>query len=147
MSERFGSSIPPGVRRAFWWLSLAAYLILAACGVIGLTWPRVTMTPGEWYAARGAGLVMLATALVCAASYPLHRWRWELMGSWICGTATAVYVLVILSVAPFASRGLLVLGWTLVVIGVYGRGLQLIAFGRRTTSARVRAEEATGEGA
>jgi hypothetical protein len=145
VTERFGN-IPPAVKRAFWWLSLLAYLILAACGLIGLTWPRVGMTPVEWFTARTAGVAMFVSALLCAVSYPVHRWRWELLGSWAVGTATAVYVLVILSVAPFADRGLLVLGWALVVIGVYCRGLQLIAFGRKTTRAREHALEEASDG-
>lgn len=137
MSERFADA-PEWAKKWLYWLSVAAYSVMATMGSIAMTWPRQDMNIFEWVGARGAGAAVLVSALICLASFPKHRWRWELHAVWVLGTALAVYVLVVLSYAPLADRGLLVTSLTALVLGVYARGISAIIFAVKTTGTALR---------
>lgn len=145
MPERF-QRMPPWARKALFWISIGAYSILTIMGLIAVTWPRLDMELWEWLTARSAGVMVTVGSLICLASYFTHRWRWEMHHSWLVGTAMALYVLVVASYAPFADRGLLVLALTLIVLGVYARGLSLIAFAHDTTKVARRARRLAARG-
>jgi hypothetical protein len=137
MSERFADA-PAWAKKWLFWISVTVYAILSLMGLVAMTWPREDMHLWEWITARGAGITVVIAALICLASYPAHRWRWELHAVWILGTGLAAYVLVVLSYAPLADRGLLVGSLTALVLLIYARGISAIIFGYKTTGTALR---------
>lgn len=134
MPDRFGQ-VPPRIARALYWLSITAYVGMIVVGVIAATWPASRLTTAELAFGRLSAIAVIVTATWCLASYPLHRWRWEMLGTWALGIALAVLGAVIVSVDPLADRGLLAVFAVIIVVGVYVRALQLLAFAHQTTSA------------
>ena len=149
MTARFRPA-PPWLRRLLATGTMLVYGGLFLMSLVGMTWPRTGMTALEFYAARGAGITLALAAAGCLLSVVVpgppgeekagHRWRWELRGSWIAGTAVAVYALVVLSVDPLADRGLLALSLSVLSLLVFLRGLSLLSFESETRAAKAAAE-------
>lgn len=149
MTARFRPA-PPWLRRLLAGGTMLVYAGLFLMALVGMTWPRSGMTAAEFYAARGAGMALALAAAACLLSFVVpgppgeekagHRWRWELRGSWIAGTAVAIYALVVLAVDPFADRGLLALTLSVLSLLVCLRGLSLLSFESETRAAKAAAE-------
>lgn len=136
MTERFDRKIPTWLRRLLYWTFLTAYVLLAIIGAIGITWPQQNLTDWQWSMSRVAGTGAATGAAVCIASYLTHRWRWELWGVLVGAVSLSGYVLVVSTVAPLASRGLLLASLTLVALGLYVRFFDCIARTHRWATAR-----------
>lgn len=138
MPDRFGRT-PGWIRTTLFYVSIVAYALLTLVGVIAFFWPAGGgLSLVELVIGRTAGGVIAATALTCLASYPTHRWRWEMHGTWGLGIAVTFLAGVIVSADADSARGLLALFAILVVLGVYIRALQILLFAHQTTGAALR---------
>lgn len=143
MPERFDPA-PQWAKRVLWVLALAAYTLILILSVIVLTWPAHELSPLELALARVGGILSVIASAVCLASYPWHRWRWEMHGTWALGFALTIVTGGVAAVDLDASRGMLVTALLVVVVAIYTRAVSLVIFGLQTTGTALRARRRIG---
>lgn len=138
MPERFDPA-PRWAKRVLWVLALLAYALMALLALIVITWPSEGLGPAELAFGRVGGILSLVAAAVCLASYPWHRWRWEMHATWALGIGLTFVTGAVAAVDLGSSRGMLVTALLVAVVAVYTRAVSLVTFGLQTTGAALRA--------